>query len=67
MTRTSVDHITYATLLLDTVASYLDQGMDLRAARQLAKSDMERTFVVADNQAEYQRDKDDERMGDWTR
>ena len=69
MSITRIDPATYERILTSAVAQYLDLGMDLKAARSMAKDSMDRAFVRDDMlfAAEMQRDDDDERDGDWTR
>lgn len=54
MSILTVDPQTYDNILARTIAHYLDSGMDLIAARQLAKEQMASSFVKGDD-----RDRDD--------
>lgn len=54
MSILTVDPQTYDNILGQSIAYWIDQGMDLIAARQLAKEQMASSFVKGDD-----RDRDD--------
>lgn len=54
MSIATIDPQTYDNIQVRTIAHYLDSGMDLIAARQLAKEQMASSFVKGDD-----RDRDD--------
>ncbi|HEY2146647.1 MAG TPA: hypothetical protein VGH32_01840 [Pirellulales bacterium] len=69
MSILEVDRETYIIAYNASVARYMDwHGFDLRAAREQTAWDM-RDWAIRDDvmAREFQRDKDDQRNGDWTR
>lgn len=67
--RTEIDDITYDTIRTQEVARYINSGLDLQMARQMADEIMQSVYVrrTTQIQCDYQKDLDDERQGDWTR
>lgn len=69
MSTIEIDRETYVIAYNESVARYMDwHRFDLRAAREQTAWDM-RDWIIREDALgrELQRDKDDERNGDWPR
>lgn len=67
--RTEIDDGTWATIYQQQVAQYINNGLWLDQAQQLARERMDSVYVSRTTalQNECQHDYWDERDGDWTR
>lgn len=59
----------WASIYTRSVAAYINRGYALTIARQQAAYDMSQCYIRDDviDLRDFQKDKDDERAGDWTR
>jgi hypothetical protein len=69
MSHAEIDSITWHRLFLTAFHGYLSRGVDPSDARRAAAREMNLAFIRSDkaDQRRYQRDRDEEREGDWTR
>lgn len=66
MSIATIDQTSYDSIFTRMVAGYLSAGLDLIAARQMARDAIAACFTLDDPSLDFQKDYD-EAIGDWTR
>lgn len=66
---TEIDDMTWVAIYQQQVAQYINNGIWLDEAQQLARELMDSVYVARSTalQCDTQKDYDDQREGDWTR
>lgn len=67
--RTEIDDMTWVAIYQQQVAQYINNGIWLDEAQQLARELMDSVYIPRSTaiQCDTQKDYDDQRQGDWTR